>query len=339
MSRSRQPALGEPLSAGAPRRQPTGVCEQGVGMDEACAPTTMHELLALLPDGARVLDLGCGRGSFRYADYARLAIDALDEFPAPAEPFPGHVRFLRGTAEALPYRAATFDLVIANFVLEHVRDFPGAIREVARVLRPQGYFYMAVPNARSFEDALYRALYAGGGHLQRHSLHSVIATVYGMTPLKLIAYNEWPAGFTFLEDGEALRALVDQFAAACREALAIDLRASSNYLLVFQRQQGIGRRVTRAACGYCGSGAPDAAGAEREWTCPSCGRRNGGYARGEATDERLAADVRALWERHPHVRPAAPARIPPRLMRLARSGRHLGLRVIGRLRRRGRTGR
>lgn len=306
-------------------------------MAEGFAPTTMDELLGALPDGARVLDVGCGRGSFRYADYPRLAIAALDEVPPPADQhFPPHVAYARGSAEALPYRADAFDLVIANFVLEHVRDFPRAIDEIAGVIRPGGQLYMAVPNASSFEDALYRALFAGGGHLQRHSLASVIATVYGRTPLKLIGYNEWPAGFTYLGDGEALRALVDQFAAACRESLQIDLRASSNYLFVFQRQAGIGRRVTAVVCGYCGAGGAAGVAPGAAWTCAACGRRNGGYRRGDAADARLDADMRALWGRHPHLRPAtgiaaARRQLAP-LIRVAGRARRLGTRLIGRSR-------
>jgi SAM-dependent methyltransferase len=298
-------------------------------MDEAYAPTTMDELLALLPAGARVLDVGCGGGSFRYADYPHLAIVAIDEVAPPADrPFPPGVHFARGSAEALPLQPDSCDLVIANFVLEHVRDFPRAVDEIARVIRPQGHLYMAVPNARSFEDALYRALYAGGGHVQRHTLASVIATVYGRTTLKLLAYNEWPAGFTFLDDREALRALVDQFATACRESLQIDVRAASNYLLVFQRQEGIGRRVTAKVCGYCGAGGPDEGSAEAAWVCPACGKRNGGYERGEASDDRLDTEMRALWDRHPHLRPVAP------LTQVVRRGRRLGRRIVDRLLRR-----
>src|SRR5436190_10711250 len=141
------------------------------------APTTMDELLARVPAGGRVLDLGCGRGSFPYGKFPHLRIDALDEFAAPDPPFPAHARYRQGHAEALPYGDASFDLVITNFVMEHVRDFPAALDQIARVLAPGGHFYMAVPNARSFEDALYRSLYLGGGHLQRHTFESVMATV------------------------------------------------------------------------------------------------------------------------------------------------------------------
>ena len=47
---------------------------------------------------------------------------------------------VRGTAEALPFRAATFDAAIACLVFEHIVGYEAAIAEVARVLKPGGRF-------------------------------------------------------------------------------------------------------------------------------------------------------------------------------------------------------
>lgn len=270
---------------------------------EELSPVLFTELLAALPAGGRILDCGCGAGTFDYAAFPHLRIDALDEFVAPAAPFPAHVRYQQARAEALPYPDAAFDLVIANFVMEHVADFPAALREVARVVRAGGHFYMAVPNARSFEDALYRGLYRGGGHLQRHTFESLIAAVYRATPLKLTAYAEWPAGFTFLQDREGLRALVAIISDACEEALGVDISTGSNYLFVFRRERGIGWRSIARVCGYCGHPASAEGTGDGAWRCPACGKVNGEHAPGGASDDRLDADMEALWDRHPHLRP------------------------------------
>jgi len=43
-------------------------------------------------------------------------------------------------AEALPFADGSFSVIVCLDVLEHVRDFPATIREVARVLAPGGIF-------------------------------------------------------------------------------------------------------------------------------------------------------------------------------------------------------
>lgn len=47
--------------------------------------------------------------------------------------------------EAMPFADATFDLVIANHVLEHVDDDLRALREIRRVLRPGGRAVLQTP--------------------------------------------------------------------------------------------------------------------------------------------------------------------------------------------------
>lgn len=51
-----------------------------------------------------------------------------------------------GPAEGLPFPDASFDLAFSIYVLEHVGDPGGFAREVARVLRPDGYFLALTPN-------------------------------------------------------------------------------------------------------------------------------------------------------------------------------------------------
>jgi SAM-dependent methyltransferase len=50
-----------------------------------------------------------------------------------------------GVAEALPFPDSSFDLVILDNVLEHVTDRPQTLREIRRVLRPDGLLYMVTP--------------------------------------------------------------------------------------------------------------------------------------------------------------------------------------------------
>ena len=272
--------------------------------NETCvtAPLFMREVLAELRPGDAVLDLGCGRGSFAYGDYQSLRICALDVAP-PEVAFPDHVRFRLGSAEALPYPDGAFRLVIANYVFEHFVDFTKALVETERILCEEGWLYMSVPNARSFEDFLYRAIYVGGGHLQQPTLEWIIRQVYQHTGLKLIRYTDWPAGMVFFGQQEEMRAFTSAVLHTVQRVTGEDLRARSNYVCLFRKEIGVGYRTVRYVCGYCGDGvgldcpAHDTA-EPTGWTCPHCGRTNIMHVEAaQIQGARLQKDIQAFEAR------------------------------------------
>lgn len=63
-------------------------------------------------------------------------------------PLPG-VDVVADLANRLPFDDETFEAVIANQVLEHIKDLVALVREVHRVLRPGGVFVVHVPYFRS----------------------------------------------------------------------------------------------------------------------------------------------------------------------------------------------
>jgi SAM-dependent methyltransferase len=295
----------------------------------------MHEHLNALEPGARVLDLGCGVGSFRYADFAHLQIAALDlERPAEADAWPQHVRFRQGSAEALPFPDETFALVIANFVYEHTQDFTRAIVEAERVLVPGGTVYLSVPNAKSFEDELYRALFAGGGHLQRFGLPGILRKVYAHTGLKLMAFADWPAGFTFFEGREGLRQFTLALVSALRRSGRANLALRSNFMMAFRKTGGVGYRTVARVCTYCGSGGVEelpAGEAGPGWECRSCGRRMDPTTVRLDDLDRLDTEMRKFWAARPQLSLPEPGTVraaPARNGWLARAaGRLLGRRT------------
>ncbi len=56
------------------------------------------------------------------------------------------IRRVQGAVNALPYRDGAFDVVVCCWVLQHLEDPEGAVRELVRVLRPGGKLLLAVPN-------------------------------------------------------------------------------------------------------------------------------------------------------------------------------------------------
>lgn len=105
-------------------------------------------LLGPVAPGARVLDVGCGTGSnLRWAAglTSTRPLHALDLVPRAAAlavgSLPdGEVRAVAGSAAALPYRDACFDLVLSFDVLQHLTPAlaAAALHEVRRVLVPGG---------------------------------------------------------------------------------------------------------------------------------------------------------------------------------------------------------
>jgi len=53
---------------------------------------------------------------------------------------------------AMPFESSSFDVLIANHVLEHVDDVGAALAEIRRVLRPDGYAILQTPYAAMLTD-------------------------------------------------------------------------------------------------------------------------------------------------------------------------------------------
>lgn len=62
---------------------------------------------------------------------------------------PANVSFTLGSAEALPFEDARFDLVWSDQVLQYTSDETKVFEEIRRVLAPGGRAVVAVPNARN----------------------------------------------------------------------------------------------------------------------------------------------------------------------------------------------
>jgi ubiquinone/menaquinone biosynthesis C-methylase UbiE len=106
-------------------------------------------LLDRLEPGLDLLDVGCGPGTItldlaaRVAPGAVVGIDRAAEVIAQAEALRAErgadrVRFATGDVYALDFEDASFDVVHAHQVLQHLRDPVAALQELRRVLRPGG---------------------------------------------------------------------------------------------------------------------------------------------------------------------------------------------------------
>jgi ubiquinone/menaquinone biosynthesis C-methylase UbiE len=101
--------------------------------------------------GARALEVGCGRGigtELVLDVFGAARVDAFDLDPhmvdlarerlAARGP---SVRIWQGDAEHIDAPDATYDAVFDFAIVHHIPDWRGALWEVARVLKPGGRFY------------------------------------------------------------------------------------------------------------------------------------------------------------------------------------------------------
>jgi 2-polyprenyl-3-methyl-5-hydroxy-6-metoxy-1,4-benzoquinol methylase len=96
--------------------------------------------------GARLLEVGCGMGT-DLLQFARAgaSVTGVDLTPRSIQISQLHFavygargNFAISDAEHLPFANESFDVVYSNGVLHHTPDTAGAVREVHRVLRPNG---------------------------------------------------------------------------------------------------------------------------------------------------------------------------------------------------------
>jgi SAM-dependent methyltransferase len=101
---------------------------------------------------AAFLDVGCGGGHVAYRAAGRvrsvIACDPSTEMLRVVEATAGergigNLRTVRGPAERLPFEEGEFDVAATRFSAHHWADLDGGLREVARVLKPDGLFLVA----------------------------------------------------------------------------------------------------------------------------------------------------------------------------------------------------
>ena len=152
---------------------------------------------SLITSEMRVLDVGCGRGwsqenalvfrrelhDLRGISDEVVGIDVDDD--ARDNPTLDEFRLIEDL-DRWPIEDASVDLVLSDYVLEHVSDPDAYLRELARVLRPGGLFCARTPNkfgyvalaAQVVPNRLH-ARVVGNVQGTRES-HDVFPTVYRM---------------------------------------------------------------------------------------------------------------------------------------------------------------
>ena len=144
-----------------------------------------------LPSDANVIDIGTGTGSglrmLRDCGFTHVrGVDANDDaIKFAAEKGLGVVE--RGSIHSVPVADGTQHLVLATDVIEHVDDDARALREVTRILAPDGFLLLTVPTFQS----LWGLQDERAHHKRRYRLAPLLDLLEanGITPLRSYYFN------------------------------------------------------------------------------------------------------------------------------------------------------
>jgi 2-polyprenyl-3-methyl-5-hydroxy-6-metoxy-1,4-benzoquinol methylase len=124
----------------------------------------------------RVLDLGCRTGALTQHFAAGNRVTGLDvdhEALERARERLGIETVWGNVEEGLPFADATFDVVVAGELLEHLAMPKSVVDEARRVLAPGGRFVGSVPNAFRLKS---RLRFAAGRHPETDPTHLQLFT-------------------------------------------------------------------------------------------------------------------------------------------------------------------
>jgi ubiquinone/menaquinone biosynthesis C-methylase UbiE len=104
----------------------------------------------------RVLEVGCGSGFISRTIsrvYDTVGVDVGHHFSKPES---AYLDFMLGDIYALPFRKASFDIIVCASVLEHMLDLDSALAELKQPLKAKGVLVAGYPvETRLFKLLLY----------------------------------------------------------------------------------------------------------------------------------------------------------------------------------------
>ena len=126
----------------------------------------------LLPKNGRILEAGCGIGRWvvwlRRRGFQSVGMDFSEEALRRVVAHVPDTPVARADLFAIPAADATFDAILSLGVVEHAPGGPQpALRELRRVLKPNGVLLLSVPFNNLFRRALFNHVLRGAERLFR----------------------------------------------------------------------------------------------------------------------------------------------------------------------------
>ena len=140
-------------------------------------------ILSYLKPEHRLLDLGAGAGIIPAMNFRGIARHVCGLDPDPRVLDNPHLNEAQiGLGEQIPWADETFDIVIADNVLEHLTEPVRVFREIQRVLKSGGIFLFKTPNRKHYIPFIARITPTGFhkfcARLRGRSEEDTFPTVY-----------------------------------------------------------------------------------------------------------------------------------------------------------------
>lgn len=196
----------------------------------------------------RVADIGAGTGRFApllaelFAGVV-VAVDPSRAMLAQRDRTASTAAFVAGSAEALPLRSGSMDLVFISMVYHHFRSVPAALAELRRVLRSGGYAVVRNTTRETHDAFEYLDFFPEARRLDRDRMPSrhELRAAFGA------------AGFA----GRGHRTVRQKFAADYAEYYRkISLRGLSSLRIIPDEDFARGLQALQAHCRRAEGGTP-----------------------------------------------------------------------------------
>jgi SAM-dependent methyltransferase len=128
------------------------------------AAATFREYLG--QGGMKILESGCGTGRWMaYFEKLRNRSFGVDDSWGPLRMARAHdpnMNLVRANALLTPYKNDSFDAAFSSYVAEHFEEGPETLfREIHRVLKPGGLFFVVVPYNNTFRRFVVNPILMG----------------------------------------------------------------------------------------------------------------------------------------------------------------------------------
>src|SRR5258706_3949343 len=165
----------------------------------------------LVPSEARVLDVACGTGDLSIALFESLGAQVIGidfcrpmlEIAARKQP---QLWFVEGDALRLPFNEAVFDAVTIAFGLRNLSSVEDGLRELRRVLKPNGWVAVL---------EFSKPVVPGFGFLAAVYCNRLLPRIGGMIIGARSAFEDFPDSGSRFPDHETLSAMIARAGFAC----------------------------------------------------------------------------------------------------------------------------